>query len=80
MSGIANFYGFTTNTVFKNQMNKKMSGGQTMYSPPSSIGRINHVHFNVGNRVNMSAPSAVGTIPSGSYPVFSLSKLTNTLK
>ena len=53
MSNISNFYGFSNDTAFKNQMNKKMSGGRTMYSPPSSVGRINGVHFNVGYKASM---------------------------
>jgi hypothetical protein len=73
---IWNFYGFSTEKSFKNQMNKKMSGGETMYSPPS---RMDLLYPGGRHRLLLTAPGVAGTQFGGTYPVKMLSQLTNTL-
>ncbi len=73
------FYGYKSMSAFKNNMNKKMSGGNNMYAPPSTIGRRLHKTFNVGNRALMRAPTAEGTISKNKYPIQALSSLPNKI-
>ena len=72
-------YGYPNISKFKVEMNKKMSGGNNMYAPPSTIGRRLHHSFDVGNRVLMRAPTAVGTIANNKYPIQVLSMLPNKI-
>ena len=68
-SHIYSLFGFSNSSSFKKGMNLKMTGGNSMFSPPSTIGRRLHYSFNIGNRAMMMAPNANGTMPGGNpYP------------
>ena len=75
---IYNFYGFANMNKFQTSMNKKMSGGNTMYAPPSLVGQRENKNFNIGHKTLMRAPRSNGTIPGGVYKISNLSSLTMT--
>jgi hypothetical protein len=72
------FYGFSSMENFQKSMNKKMSGGQTMYAPPALIGRRENKNFNIGFKSLMRAPWSNGTIPGGTYKISTLCTLPKT--